>query len=117
MSGAGHDNVRGDGRRDAGEDEHADKDGKGGCMRILNFLKKQWIIIGFALACLMGYLFPGENLRLFFSHVEWRTDRRGQMLPLVEGISAPSTVLYMALWHSSSLSADCSSRRPSCGLM
>jgi hypothetical protein len=31
---------------------------RGGFWKVLKFIKDQWIILGFAFACVMAYLFP-----------------------------------------------------------
>lgn len=30
-------------------------------LKVLKFIAEQWLIIGFGLACLFGYLWPGER--------------------------------------------------------
>lgn len=44
-------------------DVAAEKDRSSRFRQILRFIKEQWVILGFAFACLMGYLFPGESIK------------------------------------------------------
>lgn len=35
----------------------------GSILKVLKFIAEQWLIIGFGLACLFGYLWPGKRSR------------------------------------------------------
>lgn len=35
----------------------------GSIVKVLKFIAEQWLIIGFGLACLFGYLWPGKRSR------------------------------------------------------